>query len=113
MTPAEWDSTVVQITAGTSAGDAVFRANGRSLVFDGFLRLNETTENGDIILPKLSVGADLAPLQIDPQQQYSNPPPRYTEASLVKKLESEGDRPSEHLRRDHSDRAGPRVRRVD
>ncbi len=95
MTPAEWDSTVVQITAGTSAGDAVFRANGRSLVFDGFLRLNETTENGDIILPKLSVGADLAPLQIDPQQQYSNPPPRYTEASLVKKLESEGiGRPS-------------------
>lgn len=95
MTPAEWDSTTILISAGTKAGEAVFKANGRRLVFDGFLRVMGTSDDSDVMLPEIKSGAEVAPLQIDPQQQYTSPPPRYTEAALVKKLEAEGiGRPS-------------------
>jgi DNA topoisomerase-1 len=95
MTPAQWDSTAVTISGQTPAGEAIFRANGRRLVFDGFLRVMGQSDTTEIELPKLEVGQEVAPLQIEPEQQYTSPPPRYTEAALVKKLESEGiGRPS-------------------
>ncbi len=95
MTPAKWDNTTVLISAVTSRGEAVFKTSGRRLVFDGFLRVAGMTENGDVVLPDIETGAAVAPLDLDPQQQYTSPPARYTEASLVKKLESEGiGRPS-------------------
>lgn len=95
MTPAEWDSTTVLISAPTKSGEAIFRATGRRLVFDGFLRVMGDAEDGEALLPELAKGAAVAPLQIDPQQQYTSPPPRYTEAALVKKMEAEGiGRPS-------------------
>ncbi len=92
--PAQWDSTSVMIKADKA--DAVFKATGRTLVFEGFYRATGMPGNGDTaVLPKLDEGQKLAPLQIDPVQLFTNPPPRYTEASLQKKLEEEGiGRPS-------------------
>jgi DNA topoisomerase-1 len=95
MTPAEWDSTTVLIAADTSRGEAVFKTTGRRLAFDGFLRVTGKINGDEVVLPELGTDAELAPLQLDPQQQYTSPPPRYSEAALVKKLESEGiGRPS-------------------
>lgn len=95
MTPAQWDSTTVLISAPIKSGEATFRATGRRLVFEGFLRVMGDPEEGEALLPELSEGQHVAPLQIDPQQQYTSPPPRYTEAALVKKMEAEGiGRPS-------------------
>ncbi len=95
MTPAQWDSTAVLISAATNSGEATFKAMGRRLVFDGFLRVMGDPEDGEAFLPELTNGAEVAPLQIDPQQQFTSPPPRYTEAALVKKMEAEGiGRPS-------------------
>jgi DNA topoisomerase-1 len=95
MTPAQWDSTTVLVAADTPVGEAVFRSSGRRLVFDGFQRVLGTSTSGDVILPALEPGAEMGLVDLQPKQEYSSPPPRYTEASLVKKLEAEGiGRPS-------------------
>jgi DNA topoisomerase-1 len=95
MTPAQWDGTTILIAARTPLGEAVFRTSGRRLVFDGFTRVTGLSENGGALLPEVKSGADVSLLRIDPKQQYTSPPPRFTEASLVKKLEAEGiGRPS-------------------
>ncbi len=94
MTPAQWDSTSVAITCDTSAGTAKFTGNGRKLVFDGFMRVAGVTSD-DQILPHLDVDQSVGLLELEPKQQFTSPPPRYTEASLVRTLESEGiGRPS-------------------
>jgi DNA topoisomerase-1 len=71
-----------------------FRASGRKLVFDGFYAVTGT-EDKDKILPTLTKG-DKADIQtLEAMQHYTEPPARYSEASLIKKLESEGvGRPS-------------------
>ncbi len=94
MTPAKWDSTTVLIESDPHA--AVFKASGKTLVFDGFYRvLGVPNSGGDAILPPLAEDQTVAPLQIDPTQHFTSPPPRYTEASLQKRLEEEGiGRPS-------------------
>ncbi len=95
MTPARWDGTTVLVAAETSQGEVIFKTSGRRLVFDGYLRVAGVSENGDVVLPEIHSGQEMALLRLDPQQQYSSPLPRYSEASLVKKLESEGiGRPS-------------------
>jgi len=96
MTNAEWDSTTATITAATKLGEATFRASGRRLVFEGFLAvMGKDIEDGEAALPELTKGGKVSPLEVAPQQQYTSPPPRYTEAALVKKMESEGiGRPS-------------------
>ncbi len=97
MTPAQWDSTSILIEGGTDpATPCVFKATGRRLVFDGHYRVTGVPMNGDdIVLPDLAEGRDMRPFAIDPQQKFTSPPPRYTEASLIKTLESEGiGRPS-------------------
>lgn len=95
MMPAQWDSTTVLVAADTDEGQAVFKASGRRLAFDGYLRVMGMPQNGDVILPALEVAAEVAPLQLEPKQVFTSPPSRYSEASLVKKLESEGiGRPS-------------------
>lgn len=95
MVPAQWDSTTILINAPTPKGDATFRANGRRLVFDGCLRVMGVEDSDETTLPELSTNQKLGLLQLDPQQQYTSPPPRYSEAALVKKLEAEGiGRPS-------------------
>ena len=95
MTPARWDSTTILLCAETTQGEVIFRTSGRRLVFDGFLRVVGQANGDEVVLPDIAVGQELAALRLDPQQQYSAPPARYSEATLVKKMEAEGiGRPS-------------------
>ncbi len=103
MAPAQFDQTSVDI-ANTS-GDLIFRANGSVLVFDGFLKLyqegrDEGDEDEDLRqLPPLTVGQSVLCGQIDPFQHFTQPAPRYSEASLIKKMEELGiGRPSTYPR---------------
>ncbi len=87
----------------------ILRATGSTLIFDGFLKLyqegkdqenkdEKAGEDDDRILPPLSVGEAIAINTIVPEQHFTQPPPRYTEASLVKKLEELGiGRPSTYV----------------
>jgi DNA topoisomerase-1 len=94
MEPARWNVTTLSITAPTSLGPAVYKAAGRVLVFDGFSKIwpGASTEQQ---LPPTQKGQPLAAVDIWPEQHFTKPPARYTEASLVKALEKEGiGRPS-------------------
>ena len=94
MPPAEFDQTTATIAAPTKEGDAVFRATGRKLVFDGFMRVTGLSSE-DQLLPELHEKKDVYPIDIKPTQHFTQPPPRFTEASLVKMLEQLGiGRPS-------------------
>ena len=93
MTRAQWDATTVTIKP--QAVDATFRASGRVLVFDGFLKVMGMPRSDELTLPKLDEKQALAPLDLHPTQHFTSPPPRFSEASLQKKLEEEGiGRPS-------------------
>ena len=73
----------------------VFKATGSKLKFDGYTKIYNFTDREDKILPSLSEGESLKIQKQDPQQHITSPPPRYTEASLVKTLEELGiGRPS-------------------
>jgi DNA topoisomerase-1 len=94
MTPAQFDQTTVNIAATTPAGKAIFRASGRKLVFDGFMRVAGVS-SGDQLLPELAPRSPVYPIDLSPTQHFTQPPPRFTEASLVKELERLGiGRPS-------------------
>ena len=105
MTPAVYDQTRVDITAG----EAVFRATGNVMKFPGFTAAyEEATEKEETSntgknskrdenkrLPELSKKDVLSLLKLDPKQHFTQPPPRYSESSLVKELEEKGiGRPS-------------------
>lgn len=101
MTPAVFDQTEILI----DAGPAEFKAVGSILRFDGFLKLyrasdedsGEKSDPGEegTILPDLPVGEKLEVTEILREQKFTQPPPRYNEASLVKALEEKGiGRPS-------------------
>ncbi|MHB8324356.1 MAG: type I DNA topoisomerase [Candidatus Dormibacteria bacterium] len=91
MSPAEFDSTRVEVGA---AGHR-FRATGSQLVFDGFLKVIGGDDRQDELLPTLAEGDPLSLIELRPEQHFSQPPPRYTEASLVKEMEERGiGRPS-------------------
>ena len=92
MAPARFDTTRVDI----NAGDFVFRATGSVLRFDGFTRVWRREEDQkDRSLPALSEGALLALQKLTREGHVTQPPPRYTEASLIKELEERGiGRPS-------------------
>lgn len=96
MVPAEWDSTSVSIKAPTAIGEAEFRATGRTLVFDGFYKvLGLPKSHDEQLLPAMTIGQQLGAIDIEPGQHFTSPPPRYNEATLVKRLEQEGiGRPS-------------------
>ncbi|MCC6659715.1 MAG: type I DNA topoisomerase [Phycisphaerales bacterium] len=97
MTPAQWDSTAVAIVGGKDPTRPVtFRATGRVLAFDGFYKVAGVPRAADEqTLPVLSGGKPVSPVSMEVQQKFTSPPPRYTEASLIKMLESEGiGRPS-------------------
>ncbi len=95
MTPAQWDATAVMLEGGVGR-KLTFRATGRVLVFDGFYRVVGVPGGGDEQnLPRLEEGRSLHPFDVQAQQRFTAPPPRYSEASLIKTLESEGiGRPS-------------------
>ena len=99
MTSAIYDT----ITVFVSADDYVFKANGSSLNFDGFMVLyqeeidEDNTESNDkeINLPQLIKNQLLKLIKIKPTQKFTTPPPRFTEATLIKELERLGiGRPS-------------------
>lgn len=97
MTPAQWDATTVLIEGGRDAARPLtFKATGRTLAFDGFYRVaGVPTASEDQTLPELKEAQTMAPFFVAPDQRFSSPPARYSEASLIKKLESEGiGRPS-------------------
>jgi DNA topoisomerase-1 len=75
-----------------------FKANGSIVKFDGFLKvyeIQETDEDTKNILPECRIGEDVSILKINDEQHFTDPPPRYSEASLVKKMEELGiGRPS-------------------
>jgi len=94
MTAAQFDQTTVNIGATTPDGKAVFRASGRKLVFDGFMRVTGVS-SGDQLLPELAQRSSVYPIDLSPTQHFTQPAPRFTEASLVKELERLGiGRPS-------------------
>ncbi len=86
------------LTVNINAGPYRFRAGGGQLVFDGFLRLyreDSTREEEISEMPPLEKGEALDTLEIIPEQHFTKPPPRYSDASLVKVLEEKGiGRPS-------------------
>ena len=96
MTEAEWDYTTVLISGKDTKDELVFKAAGRVLIFDGYYRVTGVPNHTDeATLPALKDSQELSVFHIEPAQHYTSPPPRYTEASLVKKLEAEGiGRPS-------------------
>ena len=75
--------------------DLIFKATGSKLKFDGYTKIYNFAEREDKILPSLDEGEILKIQEYNPQQHFTSPPPRYTEASLVKTLEELGiGRPS-------------------
>ncbi|HUW93126.1 MAG TPA: type I DNA topoisomerase [Bacteroidales bacterium] len=99
MADAELEKTI--ITIGMSDSAATFTTSGEVILFDGFLRVytesydNNGHDDEKTILPRVMKGMPLAAGSILATQRFTSPPPRYTEASLVKKLEELGiGRPS-------------------
>jgi DNA topoisomerase I len=99
MMPALFDQTTIDIKAGRF----VFRATGSVQKFDGFLKVYQEgrdekpaeDEEDERTLPLVRKGETLALNKIDPEQHFTEPPPRFTEATLVKALEEKGiGRPS-------------------
>ena len=98
MTNAEFDSIAADIE--NNAHSAIFHAVGSTRTFDGFMRVYTESRDDDADaaeskLPALSVGDAVMITELTPEQHFTQPPARYTEASLVKKLEELGiGRPS-------------------
>ncbi len=110
MVPAVFDQTAFDIPVR----EAVFRATGQQVKFDGFMKVyiegrderapqtdgaNEESEDesqdADGVLPNLQKGDSLNLLALEPRQHFTQPPPRYTQASLIKELDEKGiGRPS-------------------
>jgi DNA topoisomerase-1 len=96
MAPAVYDQTGFDI----QVGDALFRATGQQLKFDGFMRIyiegqDDAEDDQDATLPDLQPGDALKLLALDPRQHFTQPPPRFSQATLIKELEEDGiGRPS-------------------
>ncbi len=95
MTPALYAQRQVVIIGGTFT----FKVTGSTLIFDGFLKVykaEEETEQDTAVIPAgIAVKDKLSLEKIEPKQHFTQPPPRYTEASLVKEMKEEGiGRPS-------------------
>jgi DNA topoisomerase-1 len=98
MNPAVYDRTTVDI----EAAEAVFRATGQVVKFDGFMRVytegqDEVSADDDeaATLPAMNEGETLKLLGFEPEQHFTQPPPRFSQATLIKELEDKGiGRPS-------------------
>jgi len=95
------DAVLDTMSADIGCGGWIFRATGQSVAFPGFLALYEEStdevrdEDDDLPLPKLKQGDKPAFRKVDPKQHFTQPPARYTEASLIKAMEEKGvGRPS-------------------
>jgi DNA topoisomerase-1 len=103
ITPAVFDQTTVDIDAKNGSDVYWFRVTGSVLKFDGFLKVYEESKEGKDEedeelkhkLPALEAGEKLTLKELKPEQHFTEPPPRFNEASLVKELEERGiGRPS-------------------
>jgi DNA topoisomerase I len=104
MSPAVYDQTTIDVSAGGKDGaNYIFRATGSVLKAEGFLKIyeegkdqrDEEDEELKHKLPAVTEGEHLKFRQMRPEQHFTEPPPRYNEATLVKKLEADGvGRPS-------------------
>ncbi len=98
MAQAKFDAVSVDLSVGSEAN--LFRASGQTMIFPGFIAvymegLDDEEEEGDSKLPHLETGEVLNVEKIFGEQHFTEPPPRYSEASLVKALEEYGiGRPS-------------------
>ena len=94
MTAAQYDATKLKV----DAGDYQLTASGRTLKFDGWTRVQPAIKkknDEDSDLPMLSIGQSLELMALKPNQHFTKPPARFSEASLVKELEKRGiGRPS-------------------
>ena len=108
MVPAVYDQTSFEIPVR----EALFRATGQQIKFDGFMKVyiegrderapqangedeEDDAQDTDGVLPDLHKGETLNLLSMDPRQHFTQPPPRYTQASLIKELDEKGiGRPS-------------------
>ena len=89
MSQAIFDTVSVNIDCGRCN----FKANGQTLKFKGFMAVYvEGETEKDEHMPELTVSEELKKEKIEPKQSFTEPPPRYTEASLVKALEEKGIR---------------------
>ena len=102
MADAQLDQTAADLSA--TSDHLTMRANGSVIIFDGFMKIyredrddqeDKSADPQNRILPPLSQGQDMAVQQVHPEQHFTQPPPRYTDASLVKRMEELGiGRPS-------------------
>lgn len=98
MANAQLDQTSVDIDSADKKHS--FRASGSVLVFDGFLRVyqegrDQDEDEAEKLLPLVTTGEPATPLDVTPDQHFTEPPPRFSEATLVKALEENGiGRPS-------------------
>lgn len=101
MSPAELEQTTFEISCEANrCKDTAFRASGSVVKFQGFMVLytegtDEILDENEALLPALKEGEALQLLHLEPKQHFTQPPPRFTEATLVKTLEEKGiGRPS-------------------
>ena len=98
MAAARFERTTVDV--GSADGQVMLRANGQAQLFDGFLAVYEegkddSTDEDAKRLPQITQGEAAKKTSVDPEQHFTQPPPRYTEATLVKRMEELGiGRPS-------------------
>lgn len=98
MNPAKYDTVSLDLSVGGEGN--LFRASGQTLVFPGFIAVyredeDDQEEEGEVKLPPMEVGEKIPLDRLYGEQHFTQPPPRYTEASLVKSLEEHGiGRPS-------------------
>jgi DNA topoisomerase-1 len=91
MTSAEYDTTAITV----SADEYELHARGRVMRFDGFLKVLPPAKQDEPVLPELTSGEKLKLIKLDPTQHFTKPPPRFSEAGLVRELEKKGiGRPS-------------------
>ena len=101
MVPAVFDTVAIEMAAGPADNGHRMRANGSVLVEPGFMAVyqegkdDSKDDDGDRLLPEISEGDTIKLDELRPEQHFTEPPPRFTEASLVKTLEEYGiGRPS-------------------
>ena len=89
-------ATIANTSIDIKAGDYIFKSGTSSVVFDGFLKLySDDEEDVKKSIPEMKKGDNLKRKNVIPKQHFTQPPPRYSEASLVKALEEHGiGRPS-------------------
>lgn len=112
------DALYKSMSIEATIGQYTFKASGSKQVFDGFTKVYDYYDREDKILPEIKLNDKLPVKEVDPKQHFTQPPPRYTEASLVKTLEELGiGRPSTYaptigtiLTRGYVEKEGPAIK---